>query len=218
MINRRLFPAAVFLCLAISVGLFQAFAALPTEDGSPVGTVVRIQGSAVAMQDALPRTLKAGDKVLLGDVLSTGKNARLEMRMIDDAVITLGERTVFVVVDYVVENVNPNVGMRLLQGAFSAVSGKVVETASSRFTVSTEVATIGIRGTTFWGGMLDGEKFEVALLDGKGVYVETKAGRVELTDVGQGTAITTADQPPSEPKIWGAQKTARAVATVSFSK
>lgn len=218
MITRRLFPVAVLMVFAMSFGLFGAIALAQTEDDSPVGTVVRLLGAAVAMQDALPRPLKAGDKVLLGDVLSTGKNARLEMRMIDDAVITLGERTVFVVVDYVAETINPNVGMRLLQGAFSAVSGKIVQTAGARFTVSTEVATIGVRGTTFWGGMLDGEMFEVALLDGKVIYVETKGGRVELTDIGQGTAISSADQPPSAPKVWGAQKTARAVATVSFDK
>ena len=177
--------------------------------------MTRLQGRAVAMQDALQRPLGVGDDVLVGDVISTGKGARLEMAMLDDAVMTLGEKTVFVVVDYIVGGAKPNGAMRLLQGAFSAASGTLMQVADAKFTVSTETATIGIRGTTFWGGSLDGD-FEVALLDGKGVFVETKAGRVDLTRVGDGTKITGADEAPSAPTMWPTSKTARAVATVTF--
>jgi hypothetical protein len=54
--------------------------------------------------------------------------------------------------------------MRLLQGAFSATTGKIMQTANAKFTMETPTATIGIRSTTFWGGTLD-DKFEVALLE-----------------------------------------------------
>jgi len=179
------------------------------------GEVLRLQGAAVAMQDAFPRPLKIGDKIMRGDVISTGKDARIEIRMIDDAVMTLGERTVFVVIDYITTGEEPNAAVRLLEGAFKAVSGDLVKTANASFVVETPLATIGIRGTTFWGGSLDGV-FEVALLDGKGIYVETKTGRVELTTVGQGTAIRSADIAPTAPEAWGAGKVQRAVDTVTF--
>ncbi|NQU62419.1 MAG: FecR domain-containing protein [Rhodospirillales bacterium] len=178
------------------------------------GTVTRLKGSAVALQDAVPRVLKAGDRVLKGDVISTGADARLEMKMLDDAVMTLGEKTIFVVIDYVTQG-QPNAAMRLLQGAFSAASGKMMKTAGAQFTVETELGTIGIRGTTFWGGTLD-KVFEVALLDGKGVYVENRAGRVELTGVGEGTKLMDANVKPTDPVVWAPAKTSRAVATVSF--
>lgn len=179
------------------------------------GVVVRLQGNAVAMQDAFPRILETGDKILRGDVISTGRGARIEMRMLDDAVMTLGEKTIFIVTDYISGGEEPLASFRLMQGAFKAVSGKISGDNKGKFLVATEVATIGIRGTTFWGGSLDGE-FEVALLDGKGVYVETKAGRVELSTVGQGTKILSADAEPSKPKIWPKVKVDRAVATVTF--
>ena len=139
------------------------------------------------------------------------------MKMLDDATMTLGEKTVFVVVEYLAENDQPNGALRLLQGAFSATSGKMMQVAGAKFTVSTETATIGIRGTTFWGGAIDGS-FGIALLDGKGVYVETKAGRVELDAVGDGTAVTGADTIPTAPSTWSADKIARAVSTVAFDK
>jgi len=153
---------------------------------------------------------------LVGDVLSTGKSARLEVTMVDGTVLTLGEKAVLVVSEYVMDAA-PNAALRLLQGAFSAATGKITQTADASFLVKTEVATIGVRGTTFWGGVLD-DKFEVAMLEGKGIYVETRAGRVELTKAGDGTAIDSADAAPSEPKAWGDAKTARAVATVSFTQ
>ena len=208
-IPRWLAPAILFLLLIAAVPASAA------TDDDVAGTVVRLQGSAVAMQDAVPRPLKEGAKVLRGDVISTGKASRLEMKMLDDAVMTLGERTVFVVIDYVPKGAQPFAAMRLLEGAFSAVSGDMMKTASAKFTVETETATIGIRGTTFWGGKLDGV-FEVALLDGRQIVVENKAGRVVIDKVGDGTLIRAADSAPTPPAAWPAAKVDRAKDTVAF--
>ena len=42
-----------------------------------------------------------GSPIYVGDVISTSPKARLEIRMIDDAVMRLGERAVFIVIDYI---------------------------------------------------------------------------------------------------------------------
>ena len=196
---------------------FVIFAPISSQaaDDELAGKVSRIQGAAMAMQNALPRPLKFGDAILAGDVLSTGKDARLEVTMVDDTVLTLGEKAVLVVSEYAM-GARPNAALRLLQGAFSAATGKITRTADASFLVNTEVATIGVRGTTFWGGMLDGE-FQVAMLDGKGVYVETRAGRVELAEAGQGTKVAGPNAQPSQPKTWGKAKVDRALATVGFN-
>ncbi len=203
---RRLLPAFLVLLLAVPAS---------AADDDVAGTITRLQGTAVAMQDAVPRPLKVGDKVLRGDVVSTGRDTRLEMKMLDDAVMTLGARTVFVVIDYVTTGAKPNAAMRLLEGAFNAVSGKMMKTADAQFVIETETATIGIRGTTFWGGKLDGV-FEVALLEGKEVVVENKAGRVVINKVGDGTRVEGAGTAPTPPTGWGEAKLARARATVAF--
>ena len=56
----------------------------------------------------------------------------------------------------------------------------------------------------------------MTLLDGKGIYVETKSGRVELTTPGEGTSVRSAHDAPSPPKAWPKAKVDRAVATVTF--
>ena len=185
------------------------------QDGDVAGTVVRLKASAVAVQDALPRVLAVGGSIYIGDVLSTGKGARLEVRMIDGAVMTLGERTSFVVIDYVFVNGFGNAAMRLMTGALLVASGEIAKQAGDPFAVETEFGTIGIRGTTVWGGFID-DAWGVVLLEGAGVSVENRAGRVDLTEPEAGTRISGAEAAPGGVKRWSAKKLARARKTVSF--
>jgi hypothetical protein len=187
------------------------------QNSDVVATVSRIEKAAVAMQDALPRSLEVGSEVQLGDIISTGKDARLELTFSDGTSVKLGERTQFKVIEFVVEQNGGNAVMRLMKGAFEMSSGSMMKLASASMVVETETATIGIRGTRFWGGKLDGD-MEIALLDGKGVYVENKAGRVELTRVGTGTKIPDFNTAPTAPIAWGKSKLSRAAATTSFSQ
>ncbi len=184
-------------------------------DGDVAGTVLRLQATAVAVQDAVPRVLAVGQPIFIGDVLSTGKGSRLEVRMIDDAIMTLGERTSFVVIDYIFSDGLGNAAMRLLSGALLATSGEIAKQAGNPFKVAAEFGTIGIRGTTVWGGLIDGA-WGVVLLDGAGASVENGAGRVDLTEVTAGTRITGATEAPGAVKRWPAAKLARARKTVSF--
>jgi len=207
--RRTLFTLLVLIGVTIASPEFAA------EGTDVIGKVTKIQETAYAMQDALPRKLEIGSDIQLGDIISTGKGARIEIVLRDGAEVTLGERTHFVMQEFIMSNSQNNAVMRLLEGAFKVTSGKLMKITDAKMLVETNTATIGIRGTTFWGGTLDGE-FEVALLDGKGVYVETKAGRVELTTKGDGTLVKGAGLVPSKPKAWAQEKVDRAVATVTF--
>lgn len=208
------------LVRVLVLAVLASLPAVPAWAQSPetvVGSVVRIEGQAVAIQDALPRVLDLGSPVQAGDIISTGKDARLELKMNDGGDLKLGARTQFVIQEYIVGNQGNNAVLRLLQGAFLATSGRITQVADGSMTVETDAATIGIRGTTVWGGSLDGD-FEVAMLDGKAITVETKAGKVEMTSAGEGTRITAADAPPSPPVQWADAKVKRALATVAFAR
>jgi hypothetical protein len=202
---------------AVALLCVWAFAVVPSEaaEEDVAGEVVRLKGAAVAMQDAIPRPLKVGDKILRGDVISTGKTARLEMKMIDDTVMTLAEKTVFVVIDYIAAGPTPTAAMRLLEGAFATATGKLPKLANASMRIESEAATIGIRGTTFWGGTLDGD-FQIALLSPGAIAIENKAGRVVIDKQGEGTLIKNATTAPTRPAPWGQAKIDRAQRTVAF--
>lgn len=201
--------------LPMGAALFGRAARAQGGVGDIAGRIVRLKGAATAMQDAQPRVLKEGDAIFRGDVISTGRNARLEMKMLDDAVMTLGEKTVFVVIDYVTGGAAPNAATRLIEGAFAASAGSIAKAPGGTMRVETDVATIGIRGTTAWGGIIDGD-FQVALLTPGRVIVENRAGRTELTRNGDGTLIKGLNVAPAAPRAWSAEKQNRAKATVAF--
>lgn len=178
------------------------------------GRVARLQGNAVAMQNALPRVLAVGHEVFVGDVISTGPDSRIEIVMLDDGLLTLGDRAVFVVIDYTAGGDGGHGSMRLLQGAFKAVSGQIVAQGGP-MEILTDLATIGIRGTTVWGGNLGGV-FQVMLIEGTAVDITTQAGRVRLDKAGHGTIVGGRSLAPAAPKIWPASKIALAVQSIAF--
>lgn len=215
MTHLRLSRRLLLLAAALSAFTLIPVSSPPAQSDDVAGEIVRLQAVAVAMQDALPRPLKVGDKIFRGDVISTGKGARLEMKMIDDTVMTLGEKTVFVVIDYIAAGPAPNAAVRLMEGAFAVATGKLPKLANASMRVETEVATIGIRGTTFWGGPIDGS-FGIALLSDGKLEVANKAGRVVIDKQGDGTAVASATAAPTAPSQWPGQKVERAKKTVAF--
>jgi ferric-dicitrate binding protein FerR (iron transport regulator) len=186
-----------------------------TETDEVVGSVVKIQGSAIALQDAVPRILKAQSPIMMGDVISTGKASRVAIKMIDEAQFNLGARTNFVVEEYFLKPQDSNAAVRLLSGAVGIVTGKIASLDRRPFLLKTATAIIGVRGTTFWGGELDGI-LQFALLKGKGIEVSNRAGSVVLTGLGHGTTVKDENTAPTAPKMWGQGKLDRAAAMTNM--
>jgi len=162
------------------------------------GYVTRVRGEVVSEAAAGRRPLALGHALHLGDRLITGVDARLEARMQDGMVITLGEKTEFLVQQ--VAGVTPdqnNSVFELVKGVFRAATASTDAQPQSKprepSRVETPVATIGIRGTDLWGGfnLLDAgaRTLDVVMLEGKGVYVESNGQRVELNRAGEGTTV-----------------------------
>jgi hypothetical protein len=121
-------------------------AAIVNETDEVVGSVSKLKGSAIAIQDAVPRILQPKSAIFMGDVISTGKDSRLEIVMIDDALFNLGARTNFVVEEYFLKEDTGNAAIRLLSGAVAVVTGKIASLDSRPFALKTATATIGVRG------------------------------------------------------------------------
>ena len=205
-----------------------------------VGYVTRIQGEATVVTATERRVLALGHALHLGDRIVTGAAARLEARLQDGTVFTLGEHAEFTVQQ--VRGATPDSDgstFELLKGVFRAVTTHTDSgqpQPSSPWQVKTPVATIGIRGTELWGGfnLLDAgaRTLDVVMLEGKGVYVESNGQRVELNQAGAGTtvqgfyphpALSPAEEmasrnaaTPTPSKIWKEKKLQAAQRTVAW--
>lgn len=178
--------------------------------------MVRVQAQAFATSDAGDRVLAAGDPVFFGERLLTGPGARLEIVFADQTSLTLGENAAMEMDAFVYDGTGGAMTMNVLAGAFAFTTGLIGQNNHDDVLVTTPVSTIGIRGTRFWGGPID-EAYGVLILEGA-VEIATRGGSVVLDEVGEGTSIASAEAAPSEAKLWGEDKKARAFATIRFDE
>jgi hypothetical protein len=164
---------------------------------------IRVDGTKVA--------LSKGDDIFQGDTLVTGKGAAIGITFVDDTTFSLGEEG-RMVIDEMVYDAGAQEGTfnaNLVQGVFSFVSGKIAKTSPDGMTVTTPVATIGIRGTKVAGrAAQEGAENTISLLpelDPQGnqivgeLAVTNQGGTVTLNAIGATVQMTSAFQPPPPP-------------------
>jgi hypothetical protein len=199
---------------AVAVMLFALHGLAHAADPTPSGEIVLLKGSATATQGGQTVRLYRGASVIVGDRLLTGKGARLQLRMIDGTVVTLGENTEFIVREYEVTETNGVGLLELTRGFFRAVTGKITKLQTHSFQVKTPLAVVGVRGTDFWGEQSP-KRLRIALLGGTAVIITNDAGSVELTEAGFGTEVTSATIAPKAPFRWSPEELTRAAGTVN---
>lgn len=182
-----------------------------------IGAVTRVRGAALATQAGVSRPLAAGGAIFVADEITTRADTRLEMRLTDGTVVTLGDDTVIAVAAFAFDPASGsgNALLRVSAGVFRAVTGRLSKLSGNRFAVATPVATAGIRGTDFWGEQR-ADLLRLALLDAGPIVVTNDAGSVELAAPNLLTVVTARDVPPSAPVMLSPAQLAAAVATISF--
>ncbi len=207
--NALVILAAVIFAVAGGVSTGPVLAA------DPIGAVSRMQGFSTGTINGVTDALQPNSDVFLNQIVSTGEGARLEVTFADGTQLTLGEQAVMTLDAFVYDPGANDGEMKLgVVGAFRFVSGQASKLANTEVAVTTPVATIGIRGTEFWGGPID-DAFGVFLLEGA-VSVSNPAGEAILDQPGQGTNIDAPGAAPGEVTFWPQDKIDRAFATVTF--
>jgi hypothetical protein len=208
------------LAIAIAVATLFAFSGATYSravDRRTVGMATNVVSPAhVDNQPAV-----VGTVAHMNDELSTGAKARLQVSFRDSTELTLGENAK-VVVDRFVFDPDAGTGAAIIKtgvGAFRMATGKISELQNKTISVSTPYATIGVRGTDFWWGPIDG-RFGVLLLSQSKVEVRNDAGSVLIDKAGYGTDIDPlkgGNGAPSRPYKWDASKVARALSQTNIS-
>ena len=177
--------------IVVAMTLLSGFAGGQAAAQEAIGAVSRIQGEASGTHDSATEALDLKSSVLLNEVVSTGEAARLEVTFTDGTQVTLGEKAELTLDTFVF---NPAAGSGTIKfgvvGAFRFLSGQASKLASSDVSVTTAVATLGIRGTEFWGGPIDNQALGVFLIEGV-LSVSNATGEQILRQPGQGTNIAT---------------------------
>lgn len=206
---------ALFLTALLTLSPLAAMA-----QDAPIGALVEVEGDGALIMRAAEQgkayPAKADDPVYANDVLQTGPGGRMLALLIDDSQFTLGENSRFKVDEYAYDdedNTNNMARYNVLQGTFLYVSGLVAKKENPDVKIATPYGSIGIRGTTVWGGPLEDE-FSVFTSEGE-VTFETNRGRIRIPQ-GEGSVIRNINSIPERTKIWAPEKIAKATNTVGF--
>jgi hypothetical protein len=170
--------------------MFFVFGSITSVIAESVGTVTKVVNQAQVGSKAAV----SGAPIYMNDRLRTGSDARLQVTFRDNSALTLGENANVLVDRYVFdpEKSKGEVVLNASRGALRFAGGKLKQMSDRRITVQTPVAALGVRGTEFWAGPIDGQ-YGVLLLTGK-LDVSNRAGAVRLSSPGMGTDIPLAQR------------------------
>jgi hypothetical protein len=178
--------------------------------------VTRVENEATINSGGADTTARVGTVLHLKDELRTGSDARLQVTFRDSTTLTLGENAT-VVIDRYVFDPDQSVGeasVDAAKGAVRFVTGQMKGLNNKAISVSTPVATLGVRGTDLWTGPF--RRHYGALAVQPEVLVSNQGGSVALSAAGQGTEIVSQSVAPSAVRFWTAAEIAEALMTTDF--
>jgi hypothetical protein len=116
------------------------------------------------------------DKKLYEEVnLVSYKDARVHATLIDGSKLMLGENSEIKLNKFLLSD-NQAIGeLTVLKGAFRMISGEINKQEGGKLEIKTPLATIGIRGTDFWG-LQNNESLTLALIDNGVIDVTSNSG------------------------------------------
>ena len=101
---------------------------------------------------ATPRAITLRERIALADLIQTGKQSQVQLMLLDRSVFSIGANARLRIDRFVHDPAAGRaMGASVAKGAFRFMSGRPARQNAS--TVSTPVATIGIRGTVFDGAV-----------------------------------------------------------------
>lgn len=136
-----------------------------------VGKIVTLRGDVLIVSDNKERIAKANDILEENDTIVTKNNAKLQIKFVDNTIVTLGKNTTLNINDYVIDGKNSKVSLKVNNGHFKVMSGNISKIARENFEFQAKTATIGIRGTVFVGSL--GKVDKVGCLEGA---IDVKVG------------------------------------------
>ncbi len=163
----------LFILLLLHVTLF-----------AKIGTISALNGEVNINRESKTLNAQLGHAIELKDSIVTAKDAKVQIIMMDETVITIGSNSIYNFEEYG----NDHASMKIEKGFFRAITGKIGKIAPEKFKIKTQSATIGIRGTHF-SGLIQKNSEVIKCIRGKITITTAK----KVYEVPHGMMITLAN-------------------------
>ncbi|MCH8550904.1 MAG: FecR domain-containing protein [Natronospirillum sp.] len=141
------------------------------------------RGDVIAVgEDGTERELARRSEVMLGDQLSTGPDSRLQVRMVDDALLDLRSNTDIVLEIYQddLDDEESRVLMELVGGTLSTLTGRFGDSDEDAYQLRTSNASIGIRGTGYAALYEEGSNTTYTSINSGAINLGSDGGSIPL--------------------------------------
>lgn len=118
-----------------------------------IGTVSLVEGKATILRNGQTLGVNMGDKIENKDVISTQVNSKIKITFIDNTIVTIGKESSLNIEEYIfnTSTKEAKTELNVLKGAFHTITGEIGKVNPDKFKLKTKSASIGIRGTEFYG-------------------------------------------------------------------
>jgi hypothetical protein len=193
---------------ALALGLGAGLLAVPARAmADPAGKVETLRGEAFAQAAAARRALAVAAEVFVGDLVSTGADSAVALRLGAATLIKLGAEARLRIDRFIV---NAGGVLELARGAM--IFDHAQAAPQAELAVRSPFGLIAVRGTRFFAGPSNGV-FGVFVFSGQ-VQVVGAHGSVEVLP-GFGTDIVAPGGEPTPPHRWAEPRIRAAEAAVS---
>lgn len=144
----------IFLIAATALAGFAAAAAAQQQAG--VSAAVRGQVAlARASANIVGRKVESGEKIYLGDAITSGRDSGMQIMLLDETVFSIGPNSEIAIDEFVYDPATDSgkVTASVAKGVFRFITGKIARKRPEDMTVRLPTATIGIRGTIVGGAV-----------------------------------------------------------------
>ena len=205
-INRRSFIGAVGAMLVANIPSPSKGQRGKAQETEAVGAVEDARGEAFAEAREKRRQLERASPIFVKDLVGTGADSRLWLRLGTNTSIQLGERARLIIDRFLI-----NAGGEITVEAGAMFFEKRAPDRSGTVKVRSSYGLMEVRGTRFFAGPSN-KVFGVFVEEG--ILRVSAGGRQVILRAGQGTDIAQPGARPTAPRQWGQGRIQAAYASV----
>ena len=182
--------------------LFFMFLITFAMDSDKIARVLNVKGVASLTREGKSIGLVKDNWLYKNDRIVTKKKSSLEIKLVDNSFVNIGELSDLEMVDLVYDPIKKDgyIDLKIVTGAFRMISGNIAKLGPDLMKLDLPTATVGIRGTSIVGkaSKLGVENFVILVPDPDGyigeLVVQNTEGIVVLRKANEGVTMIFPDR------------------------
>ncbi len=158
---------------------------LPIISMANSGIIKNLTGNVSILRDAKIIDVVTKHVLQENDIITTLKRSTAKLILRDKTIITIGQNSKFLIDEYLYQNKQVNAKFSIKNGTFKVITGLISKLSPEKFILKVNNATIGIRGTEFYGMVPKKGPEKIYCSDGE-IFIQSQTIKNNMFNVPMG--------------------------------